>query len=270
MDHIAVHLICEEDVAETISFLLQELNYAGTSYEDGRLIAYCPKDTFNEEQLLEVLAPFGLKPESTVDEPDQNWNELWEKNFKDLEHDGIHIRAPFHKAKALEHEIIIHPKRAFGTGHHGSTQLMLSALKQIEVKDKKVLDMGCGSGILAIFASKLNASEVLAIDYDPNSLENCTENVQLNGRNNVRIMQAEDLSAIDEVFDIILSNIIKSVNLDLLPSYVDHVSEGGYILLAGLLSEDEVDIKAAAQALHLQYISTGRMENWIQLTFKKP
>jgi ribosomal protein L11 methyltransferase len=123
---------------------------------------------------------------------------------------------------------------------------------------------------LASLASKAGASEVCALDLDPNCIDNCRKNVQLNKCNNVKIVQAADLSTIQGPFDIIMSNIIRSVNIELLHSYVENAKQGAIILLSGLLLEDETQVLQAGEALNLHYMEKDKIENWIQLTFRKP
>ena len=146
MEFKAVHILCDDESSETLSFLLQENGYEGTSFEKNQLIAYCKTSSFDLSTLKLILKPFNIEPNKILNIGLQNWNEIWESNFKEAnigEH--IHVRAPFHPAKNIKHDIIILPKMAFGTGHHETTQLSAIALEKLDCKNKIVLDMGCGS-----------------------------------------------------------------------------------------------------------------------------
>lgn len=268
--YTSIHIRCNEDQAELISSVFLEENFNGTSFENGELSAFCDMPDPNIDFIQPILASMNLSVDRIETFEDQNWNELWESNFHDLTvEDKIHVRAPFHDFKGMEYEIIIHPKMAFGTGHHGTTQLMLKAMLGTNFNGKRVLDMGCGSGILAILASQRGADQVLAIDYDPNSTTNSEENIQLNGVENVDIMLADNLDGVNTSFDIILSNIVKNVNLSLVPSYKEKLVPGGICILCGLLIPDREEVLEFCSALDLQLIGEENDGEWLQLSFKR-
>ena len=194
---------CKEESATELASILMEDEATGSWYEDGILHVYFEASISLEESIA-LLKLLGYTDVVLSEEADTNWNAVWESNFKEVVlSDKLQIRAKFHPSRALEHEILIHPSMAFGTGHHPTSQLMLERLLEIPVAETHVLDMGCGSGILAILASQLGAQDVLALDYDPNSVENSMLNVQLNEVQNVEIEQAEDLTTVTTEFDII-------------------------------------------------------------------
>jgi ribosomal protein L11 methyltransferase len=269
MSYIAVHILCPEDLEETVSFLLQENGFDGTSYEQGKLIAYCSSANYDETKLQEVLNPFELKSEKAILEPDQNWNKLWEENFKDADiGNNIHSRAPFHPAKKVKHDIIILPKMAFGTGHHETTQLSAISLEKLDCKGKAVLDMGCGSGLLAILASQKEAHRVLAVDYDVHCVENTIENIQLNEAKNVEVMQADSIIHLTEKFDVIVSNIVKNINLKLLPEFVQKLKKNGHLILCGFMDVDLEELEKAALAQNLEIIEKNISNHWLQTQFR--
>ncbi len=268
MSYKAVHIACDDEQSETISYLLQEQGFDGSVYENGRLIAYCKSTIFSKTAADDLLSRFNLVAEFIDDVEDQNWNTLWEENFKDSDIGlNIHVRAPFHPAKDVKHDIIILPKMAFGTGHHETTQLSALALEKLECNDKTVLDMGCGSGLLAILASQKGAKQVIAIDYDIHSVENTTENVQLNAVKNVEIQQADNLTHLTHKFDIIVSNIVKNINLNLLPQFVDKLNDSGTLILCGFLDTDLDTLQKAATAHHLKLIDYNTDNHWLQTRF---
>jgi|TARA_B110000902_G_scaffold6928_1_gene8258 ribosomal protein L11 methyltransferase len=268
MSYKAVHIICDQDLEETISFLLQEIGYEGTSYEKGTLIAYCKATEYNEDAMRELLANFEIIPEQVTDVANDNWNAMWEENFKEAiigEH--IQARAPFHPMSRHKHSIIITPKMAFGTGHHETTRLSGISLEKLDCKDKTVLDMGCGSGLLAILASQKGAKRVLAIDYDANCVENTQENIQLNKAVNVEIIQADSIRQLTEKFDIIVSNIVKNINLRLLPEFVTKLNPGGHLILCGFLDEDLDEQHTAALVHGLKLIEQHIENHWLQTQY---
>jgi ribosomal protein L11 methyltransferase len=269
MSYKAVHLLCDEDLEETISFLLQEAGYEGTSYEKGRLIAYCKSENFNHDQLNEVLENFSLIPEQVTDVANENWNAMWEENFKEaIIGENIQARAPFHPSSGYKHDIIITPKMAFGTGHHETTRLSGISLEKLDCENKAVLDMGCGSGLLAILASQKGANRILAIDYDQKCVENTQENIQLNNAQNVEVMQADSVALLTEKFDIIVSNIVKNINLRLLPEFVDKLNDDGHLILCGFIDEDLNQLEQAATAQGLKLTEKNIDNNWLQTQFR--
>ena len=166
--------------------------------------------------------------------PNINWNEEWEKNFTPINVENkVLIRAEFHQENPNLHEIIIQPKMSFGTGHHPTTHLMIQQMLDMDFMDKKVLDMGCGTSVLGIFAKQKDASEVVAIDIDEWSVENSIENAE---RNNVklRISQGTADNLGGEDFDIILANINRNILISDIPTYVSVLRDKGKLLLSGL------------------------------------
>ncbi|MBT6235966.1 MAG: 50S ribosomal protein L11 methyltransferase [Bacteroidetes bacterium] len=268
MKYTAVHTICDSSLEETLSFLFQELGYEGTSYEKGRLIAYCKSELFNKQEVDQLLQNFGVISEQILEIEEQNWNATWEENFKEaLMGEHIQVRAPFHQTKGLKHDIIISPKMAFGTGHHETTRLSGISLEKLDCTSKAVLDMGCGSGVLAILASQKGAKQVVAIDYDPNCIENTTENVQLNNTKNVQIIRADTLEHLHINFDIIVSNIVKNINLRLLPEFIKRMNPGATLILCGFLEDDLEEQEKAALAHGLKLTEKNTDNNWLQTRY---
>ncbi len=270
MKYKAIHIQCDDELAETISFLLQEMGYEGTSYENDILIAYCDSNLFDSSALDQLLIPFQLVPKKITDVPLQNWNKLWEKNFKSADlGEHIHSRAPFHPPKLVKHDIIILPKMAFGTGHHETTQLSAIALEKIDCSDKTVLDMGCGSGLLAILASQKGAKHIFAIDYDDNCIQNTLENIQLNKVKNVEVIKDNSLQQIQGKLDIIVSNIVKNINLHLLPEFAEKIKTNGTLILCGFIAEDEAILIQKAHEYGFKLINKNIKKSWLQTQFIK-
>jgi ribosomal protein L11 methyltransferase len=206
--------------------------------------------------------PFKL----TTIEP-TNWNKVWEDSFRPVKIGTIwHIRAEFHSPDPdFKHEIIISPKMAFGTGHHETTFMMLNFMADMDLKGKKVADLGCGSGILAIAAEKLGADLVVGIDYDPLSVENTIENAKINNSTKIVVSQADVDSFNDGGFDLILANINKKVLLESLPKIQSLINLGGKLVVSGILKSDVEEIKEKVTAFR-NYKILEKSE-WICLYF---
>ena len=263
----AMTILCNSEQAETLSVLLQDNGYEGSWFEQGSLKIYIKTDEFKEAMLKSTLS--GFNHNYTVETvEDTNWNAVWEADFKDSTiGDRIRVRAPFQELKDYDYEIIVNPKMAFGTGQHETTQLSALALIELAVAGKTVLDMGCGSGVLAILASKLGAYKVWAIDYDIKSVENTTENLQLNQIDNVDVVHSSSTAIVTEKLDIIISNIVKNINLILLDQFADKLNNNGLLLLSGFLVDDLNQLVEKASVLNLQLLNYTTKNNWLQATF---
>ncbi len=203
--------------------------------------------------------------------PRQNWNQVWEDSFTPITvGDQVYIYAPFHERRPeMEYCIQIEPKMSFGTGHHPTTHLMVKQLLVEEVAGKKVLDMGCGTGVLAILAIMRGASEAVAIDVDDWSIENTRENCKRNDVNvTVRLGGAEAIEGNE--FDLILANINLNILLEDIAAYADALRNDGRIIFSGFYVEDIAILKAHAAQHHLQQMESETIrENWASVVFTK-
>lgn len=201
-----------------------------------------------------------------------NWNAEWEKNFEPvLVEDKLLIRAPFHAPNsAVAHEIVIMPKMSFGTGHHDTTWLMCKQIFNMDLKGKTVLDMGCGTGVLAILAEKLGAGKTVGIDIDEWSVENCIENCANNGCSDIEVKlgDKEVLDAYNN-FDCILANINKNVLKAQLPVYARLLSKGGTLLLSGFFSTDVGELQQHAENAGLNLLQSYTRNNWAVMKLTK-
>ncbi|SKB66259.1 ribosomal protein L11 methyltransferase [Soonwooa buanensis] len=242
-----------------------------TEEHDG-ILAYIQEDLYSEETLKELNLLNSPDVEISYEYrqmPNINWNEEWEKNFTPINiDDKVLIRAEFHESQNLPYEIIIQPKMSFGTGHHATTHLMIQQMYDMDFKDKKVLDMGCGTSVLAIFAKQRGAGETLAIDIDEWSVENSHENAE---RNNVDLKielgTAENLGK--EKFDVILANINRNILISDIPTYVKDLNDGGELLLSGLCFFDVDDILEVCKAENLTLERQLQREEWVSLLLRK-
>ena len=278
MKYIQVKFTAEpdsQDVRDIIAALAAEVGFDSFTDEPDGLVGYCQEDLFNEETLTETMQNLPIPCIKVSFEAakaeDKNWNEEWEKHFEPITvDDKCTVRATFHPEAHTPYEIVIDPKMSFGTGHHETTYMMLQFLLKEELKGKKVLDMGCGTSVLAIMAAKRGATEVLAIDVDEWCVENSIENVERNGCDHIKVQLGDASSLANEKdFDLIIANINRNILLNDIPQYVPALKAGGTLLLSGFYKEDIPLIREKAEAYALQYIENLERNNWVAVKFKK-
>ena len=254
----------DDEQLEKLVALLSDQGFEGFEEEPQLLKAFIAEHLFKQAEFTQVIEIFENLAYQKYTVENVNWNKQWEEGFQPvLVDDFVGIRATFHTPmEGVLHEIIITPKMSFGTGHHATTYLMIQQMQELDFKGKSVLDFGTGTGVLAILASKLGASNVFAIDYDEWSITNTHENIEQNGCTNIRIAQLDALP-IEEKFDIILANINLNVILPNLKSIVLDSFSGTSVLLSGFLKENESLVVASLAEAGLQYISTLQRGDWI-------
>jgi ribosomal protein L11 methyltransferase len=204
--------------------------------------------------------------------PQKNWNEVWESNFEPIAiGNKVFVRATFHDARPeFEYEIVIDPKMAFGTGHHQTTAMMLQLMLENDFAGKKVLDMGCGTGILAIMAAKLGAGEIMAIDYDPVCYDSTIENAQLNNVANITVGCGSKEAIPDDQYDIILANINRNILIDQMSRYAEVLKPDGEIYFSGFYETPDLEIITdEARKYGLKYITHKKDSEWVAAKFIK-
>ena len=249
---------------------LSQIEFDSFEETDTGLKGYILQDVDDEEFILEQISDLDeARISFEKNKIEQvNWNEEWEKNFHPIEiDDKVYIRAEFHAAKPeIPYEIVIQPKMSFGTGHHETTHLMVEFILENDFERKTVLDMGTGTGILAILAKLKNADKTIGIDIDEWSYENAVENAE---RNKVEVNfykgGAETIPA--EKFDVILANINKNILVEDLPFYVNALHKGGTLYLSGLCDFDEEDMVNEAKKYGLTLEKKKQRKEWIALKF---
>ena len=256
--------------------LMAELAEVGfDSFEDTPtgIKAYIPKDSWNEHILQDIYLL--SNPEFTISyqitEIEQvNWNEEWEKNFSPIVvEDLCTVRANFHPVPNTRYDIVITPKMSFGTGHHETTYMMLQQLLPLSLEDTKVLDMGCGTGILAIMAALRGARDITAIDIDPWCVENATENVQQNDCSFITIKEGDVSLIAGEQYNLILANINRNILLSDIPAYTQALLPLGLLLVSGFYVEDLPAIKEKCQKIGLTYLSHIERNRWVSAKFQR-
>jgi ribosomal protein L11 methyltransferase len=257
---------------EIIIATISDLPFESFVENENGFDAYIPANQENEAEIKEVLDTLELVEftYSRKEIEQENWNATWEENFTPiLVNDQCLIRAEFHETiENIPYEIIIQPKMSFGTGHHSTTHLMVEYILETEFKGKDILDMGCGTSILAILAMKKEANYAECIDIDEWAVENSIENGKRNGVSLDAKMGDNSLLGTKH-FDVILANINKNILLAQIPSYINVLNEGGDLFLSGLMEQDFEDILAFCTEHNLTFVSKKQRNEWIALHFKK-
>lgn len=254
--------------------LIAELGYAGfesfVETEDG-VSAYIQKDEWNSSILNEVqiLSSSEFKITFSTEDVEQiNWNEEWEKNFSPIVVDDVcAVRAPFHDKLNTEYDIIIEPKMSFGTGHHETTHMMIQQILKNNFKNKTVLDMGCGTGVLAILAEKRGAKILDAIDIDNWCYLNSLENVIRNGCHHISVYEGDSSLLKDKRYDIILANINRNILLDDIKIYSKSLNKNGELYLSGFYEIDITVIETECEKYMLKLQDKLERNNWVSLKF---
>ena len=258
----------------TSEILIAELGNVGfesfVETENG-VTAYIQRTDWNAEILADV---FVLNSDEFLIEynqnevPQTNWNAEWEKNFSPIQVDDlVSIRAPFHENPNLKYDIVIEPKMSFGTGHHETTHMMVQHLLQLDLENKKVLDMGCGTGILAIFAEMKGAKPLDAIDIDNWCYENSVENVTRNNCENISVYEGDATLLVDKKYDVIIANINRNILLMDMKVYTNCLQEGGILLLSGFYEQDIPVIDAEVIKYGLKLEKFIQRNNWVALKY---
>tara|TARA_B110000305_G_scaffold184382_1_gene204925 strand:- start:635 stop:1465 length:831 start_codon:yes stop_codon:yes gene_type:complete len=255
--------------------LIAQLGYVGFESfveQDYGITAYIQKQEWNSKILEDVFLLHSNEFNITFEHNEiaqTNWNEEWEKNFNPIQVDDlVSIRAPFHTNPSLQFDIVIEPKMSFGTGHHETTHMMVQHLLALDLDTKKVLDMGCGTGILAIFAEMKGAKPIDAIDIDSWCYENSLENIQRNNCNHITVYEG-DASLLKEKYDVIIANINRNILLSDMKTYTDCLNENGVLLLSGFYKEDIVIIEDEVNKHGLTFETMIQRNNWVALKYVK-
>ena len=257
-----------------VEILIAELGYAGfesfVETEEG-VTAYIQKEEWNELILddIQILNSDEFQIDFTFNEIEQtNWNEEWEKNFNPIVVDDIcTVRAPFHKKPNTQYDIIIEPKMSFGTGHHETTHMMIQHILKNDFTNKSVLDMGCGTGVLAILAEIKGAKSLDAVDYDNWCYLNSLENVERNNCKNITVIEGDASVLKGKKYDIIIANINRNILLNDLGTYVSCLNKGGLLFLSGFYNDDIPVIQEECEKHMLKFDEKLERNHWVALKF---
>jgi ribosomal protein L11 methyltransferase len=275
----AYKIFCKPFDLDLLSGLMWDFDITGLLEDDDHITIFISeKSSTTEEQILAKLNR--LKQDKLIESyriekeilEDKNWNELWEKSREVIRvSNKIVIKPTFKKYSAKQNEIILtlDPKMSFGTGEHQTTKLILGLLEKYVMRGMKVLDVGSGTGILAVASIKLGAVKAVAVDFDEICLDNCKENCILNGvEDSVEVLTGEIADVNETGFDLILANIQKNVLLEIADKIKSKLKSGGIIILSGLLESDKIEIEIKYYSLGFKTVQVESMDEWIAVVLE--
>jgi ribosomal protein L11 methyltransferase len=257
-----------EEQGEILAAYLADFPFDSFDYADGLFNAYAQQNALDESlaEIEQMLEEEGFVDYFFEEIEAQNWNSVWESNFEEVEvKDKVLIRAPFHEPRPNYSglEVIIQPKMSFGTGHHATTRLMVEMILNSEVEGKRILDMGSGTGVLAIVAAKFGAERVDAVDIDDWAYENCIENIAQNGVADRIVPILGDASAIEgKQYDFILANINRNILIADMPRYAATLRAGGELYMSGILERDVEDVRLRAAEFGIEMDGARFRNGW--------
>ena len=275
MNYVELNIsVPSAEIAEILTAELSELPFDSFVTERDRLKAYIPQDALVDckEDADAILADYNITDCRYVQIEAQNWNALWESNFEPVDVDGkVLIRAPFHTPSPTAlFEVVIMPKMSFGTGHHATTKMMVEMVLDSDLKGKSGLDMGSGTGVLAIAACKCGAEKMDAVDIDDFAYENCGENIVTNGvADRITPMMGDVRVIAGRSYDFILANINRNILLGDLDNYLKCLNPGGEIFFSGFLDSDVEAMTTACRARNLTPNKERHTNGWAALSFVK-
>jgi len=258
------------DSRDIIAAHLSESEFESFEDTETGLKAFIQEHLYNESIVNKALDEINEMIPFTMEInfiPEQNWNETWEKNYEPVMiADQCFIRAPFHAPNPdAKYELIIEPKMSFGTAHHETTSMMIELILEKSWHGKKVLDMGSGTGVLGILASKMGAPEVVAIDNDEWAFLNAVENVGRNYTGNIKVLQGDDALIEDQKFDVIIANINRNILLAQIQNYSKALNPGGEIFLSGFYEEDVPVLLKEAEKYHMKLKQKISKNHWVAM-----
>ncbi len=268
---------CTEDATDYLAAVLGDIGFESFVPDSTGLTAYIKAELYSSDELDAALEEYPFEAERRIEVnfvEGQDWNAEWEKNyFKPIiVGDECVIHSSFHTdIPKVKYDIVIDPKMAFGTGHHATTSLIISRLLQIDLKGKSLIDMGTGTGILAILAAMCGAAPVYGIEIDGFAYDNAIENTRLNNHDEIVLING-DASALKELpqADIFIANINRNVITSDIDKYAAHLKDGGTMLLSGFYEHDIPVVMAEASRYGLSEVSHDvKGDNWTCLTLKK-
>lgn len=256
--------------AGVLSALMFEAGSDGISENENSISVFFGEKTFNSYN-ERITGAAGKNSFQKINHAPRNWNSEWEKNYPLVNIFGkVVIYAPFHnEIPDLNYRILINPGMAFGTGHHSTTTLMIRLMLDTDIKNKSVVDMGCGSGVLAIMASLMGADIVYAIDNDRNSFENALKNIEANSISNIECIEGNAVSLKNVKADVFIANITRNILLNDFDAYFSSVNPGGMMIFSGFLKEDTEMFRSKAAEYKMEEINVLSENEWAAIALRK-
>ena len=282
MDYVKV-TFRTEDVEEwandLLASMLGEVGFESFEETSRGIIGYCPAPAFDEASMKQIVAELPIADASMIAYrietiADQNWNAVWEQNgYEPIEITSECIIHASNKeiSQDYKYDIIINPVQSFGSGYHETTRMILTYLLEMDITDKAVLDMGCGTGVLGILACLRGAGSLVSIDIDEWSWRNAIENIEANDIEGAEVVlgDASQLTDYPTCFDIVLANINRNILLADLEAYVSTMTPDSYIIMSGFYLDDLAMIQSKAESLGLRYIDHRTDNDWTAVRFQK-
>jgi ribosomal protein L11 methyltransferase len=271
MNYVEYNIVIDpldNNISEIIVAVLADSGFESFVETETGLLAYVPENLHKVSTVEKAISKVRTRSDISYSYKrivQQNWNTIWESNFEPIFiNNTIAVWAPFHEKKEkYKYEIIIEPKMSFGTGHHETTSLVMSQMLNIDFYNKTILDMGCGTGILAILAHKLGATDITAIDNDEWAFENSKENIEKNNCTSITVLLGDVTAIPQKQFDIILANINRNILLDDISKYSSVLKNQGELLLSGIYSEDLQAIETECKKNDLTIQNHLEKNKWV-------
>lgn len=276
MNYIELEIRADSDFSEILMAELGEAGFESFVETDEGLLAYIPETDFEETKIAEIIGRY-QEITSIVSSwrslERKNWNEEWEKSYDPIEvNNQVRVRATFHEPNPdFRYDLLIQPKMSFGTGHHETTWLVMNEQLSLPHEGLSIMDVGCGTGILAILAHKLGATGILGFDIDEWAVENTLENFAMNGLpEEARVFQGT-IDGVDSelMFGGILANINRNILLAEIPKYNAHLKPGGWLVTSGFYETDQADIERCAEENGLKKVRSNTRNQWATVVFQK-
>lgn len=272
--YLRLEVAADPEKCEWLTGRMSILPFESFEETDTGFYAYIPKAAWSDEiqETLHLLSEQFQVTFQQEEIQEQNWNALWEAGFSPVTiGDYCHVRASFHPpGPPVTYEIIIDPRMAFGTGHHATTSLVIRAMKQNTTPPAAVLDYGSGTGLLAILACKQGSTDIIAIDNDPNAVENTRENCDLNGCPRISVLEGDlDILPVDKTFDLILANINRNVLLAAMPALYSKLKPNGKLILSGFVKADQFTMEQRLIECHFKLVDVQEEGEWLCMEVDK-
>jgi len=273
MDYYKFTIPVKTEQSDLVLAFLSQLPFEAFQEETNELIAWLPASEYNDnfkQQFAAVKSKFDLSDQQEVIKP-KNWNAIWESSHQPISVGNFcQVRADFHEKQTdVQYDIIINPKMAFGTGHHETTYMMMDQMKGLKFDKTRVLDLGCGTGVLAILAAKMGSNDIIAIDNDPAAYENTLDNLKVNDLEGVKTIRGTLKDVEEKQFDYILANINRSVILDSLSSLYNLLKQQGILLVSGIITSDEELLLRKAKENNFEQVDIQYKNDWICVAFTR-